>query len=286
MVKIISNKGLLSLIIILLILVIGLVYYFYTTDSDSDDSNSKKEQEQFVEFNSSSQKMISVQGTAVGPEDRTAVFLAFDNYSLLPSKVFSFHEWYMKNKLKVSKNAQSAFASTLYELAIRSGLEIGERHIHLQLPTFSKPGFDVEIKGKEKDFSIRNPYRYAVIFKVTIENQTPILQLFKNDSTEFKAPLVTVDNKVIPFDKVMLTAKGKNTLSANLSTVGANGAIIKVFVTPAGKTKQFLARDYYPPRSQTVVNGAAAPAKSPPISNDNLTNVAGNEEGTTIAEIN
>jgi len=206
-------------------------------------------------------KLFSIDRTQqlVGTPDIAAevskMLVTLDGYILQPNKVFSFNEWYSSQQLNSSNNAKSALASIIYEVAVRTGMEVGERYTHLTLPKFTNPGFDVEILDEQKNMSIRNPYRYSFQFQNTDVASTQAVNVLTN-AKSVQLPLISLDNKTLPFEKVLLADKRGG--GTDLPAGAVNGAIIKVFSVMGGQEKQLVSRDYYPSQAQIVLKGAGA----------------------------
>jgi hypothetical protein len=184
--------------------------------------------------------------------DVRKLLTALNNYVIPQNKVFSFEEWMDEQNVSVSEKAQSAVAGMIYEVAVRTAMETGERYTHLILPKFSLPGFDVEIRKGQKNLSIRNPYRYSLQIRLGVNDS---LEIFTN-AERSTFPKISIENKALPFERVLLAdRRGSGT---NLPQGGINGAVVKVFSVAENGEKQLVSRDYYPAQAQVVLKGAAS----------------------------
>ncbi len=186
------------------------------------------------------------------------ILAVFNNYQFESNKVFSYAEWISAADIDVqSATAHSLAASLLYELSVRTGMETGERFTHLKIPSYIKPGFDVQIAKGSKNLTLRNPYRFAIRVSTGTESNIPYLRVATNSSKAVKFPTIEVNEQTIPFEKVLISKK-RSSASKELSQAGVNGSIVKVHRILAGNKKEIVSRDYYPSRPQYILKSAAS----------------------------
>jgi len=182
-----------------------------------------------------------------------SVLAKIDGTVFEPNKVFSFSDWYQSSGLSINDSTKSLVASLVYEASVRLGMEIGERYTHLSLPTYIKPGFDVEIVNNSKDLTLRNPYLFSL--KLVKNNKVGNLgfSLYTNFAKDVTLPQITYESQIIPFKKVLLSKERATGLDAKYSTSGTNGLLFKVFSNHACKSKELISRDYYPAKPQFIL---------------------------------
>lgn len=205
-----------------------------------------------------SNKLLSVDRTeqlSAAPEldaEVKKILNVLNNHVIPPNKVFSFEDWFDEQKMTVSEKAKSAVAGMIYEISVRTAMETGERYTHLILPKFSKSGFDVEVRNGQKNLTVRNPYRYSIQLR---SGANIALDVYTN-AERVTLPKISIENKAIPFEKVLLA--DRRVSGTNLPQGAVNGSIVKVFSVIDSGEKQLVSRDFYPAQAQVVIKGAAS----------------------------
>ncbi len=257
MVKFSSLKSIVLITILLLLLSAAAILYFIYFNDNNDSFNQNNQTSNREVTDSFGDPIIQVKAKSGLQSNAQLASLTgdwanqFNGYQLQPNTVFSYLDWAKTVDQRTSDKVHSVLASFIYEGAVRFGLEIGERHTQMQVPLTVNEGFEAQIESGRKDLTIRNPFIYTLKFEFVQENNSLVLNVSTNSSKSVKLPEISLEKKVIPFEKVLLQNKraGGN---VSLSTNGVNGLVVKVFKTNDDGKKSIVSRDYYPAQPQYV----------------------------------
>ncbi|TVY10408.1 VanW family protein [Paenibacillus cremeus] len=176
---------------------------------------------------------------------------------LEPGKLFSYNTWFkdtQKGKTLEKKEAElSHLAGLLYETALRTGMKVGDRYAHSDIPAYAASGFDVEYVQDQKDLTFYNPFDFPITVGVTYNGDTPILTMNGTPSANWKAPKVTVNKESFSPDKVVLTdytLAGKGEVKRSDGLVGL---LVKVYADWKNDGKdELLYKDFYAPHPVVI----------------------------------
>lgn len=185
-----------------------------------------------------------------------------------PGKLFSFNTWLAevsKSKVPDKKEDElSHVASLLYEAALRAGMGIGERHPHLDNPSYAASGFDVEFQPEKKDFTFHNSLGIPIMVAITFNGETPIVTFNGTPKADWKAPKITVNKEVFTQDRILLTDFTIPSGGEVKRSDGAPGLLVKVYADVKNDGKnELLYKDYYTPRPVVIARGPTAEELKP-----------------------
>ncbi len=153
----------------------------------------------------------------------------------------------------------SHIAGLIHEAAVRFGMKIGEREIHLDLPAYAQAGFDVDYQPGTKDLSFYNPFDFEVLVGVVYMGDVPILTFSGAPSATYKAPKITVTKEPFQQEKQILTDFTLVGRGEVRRSDGAPGQMVKVFVDAKNDGKNELAyKDFYAPKPVVIARGPSA----------------------------
>ncbi|MBU7007925.1 VanW family protein [Phosphitispora fastidiosa] len=158
-------------------------------------------------------------------------------------------------------------SSTLYNVLLRAGINVTERHNHSLVVTYVPMGQDAAVAFGAKDLKFTNNLPCAVIIKASMTRDTVTLKLFGDSSLKKNIRIVNSTIKEYPFKIVY---KNDATLPKGQQTVASNGqngyrVVSKMLVYEGGalvESKQ-LPSSYYKPLDQ-VVNVGVKPVQAAP----------------------
>lgn len=158
-------------------------------------------------------------------------------------------------------------AGTLFNAALRAGLQIIERHRHSRPVEYLPAGMDATVDYGSLDLKLRNPYPYAVYIKAYAgSGKLTVLILGKRTDVHYKVRSEVV--KVIPPPVVV---KLDPSLPAGKKYIEQRGRSGYVTVTRRlayvdGKPlrEEVIYRDIYPPQPTIIKVGAPANPNRPP----------------------
>lgn len=164
--------------------------------------------------------------------------------SVIPAgQTFSYQEWMLESKAQIGEDGYSQLASLLLEIAVKAGLEVGERYVHAHLPDYANPGFDVAVSPRKQDLKLHNPYSFDVAWTMAIENGVPAARMIAQDEGEWTAPRIEVQRTDYLPDTVVLVDFGRSPPAK-----GDTGALVKVF-----DGNELLYKDFYPPKAEEML---------------------------------
>lgn len=155
------------------------------------------------------------------------------------------------------------FATALYELSLKTNMDVLERHSQKVVPSYAKAGIEVAVnKGKKQDFVLYNPDAFSYLIEAEIKNSQLVLalQFIKQEMTHdyivenianVKPRTVYRYNYKLPYGARQYVDSGKE---------GKKVEIYRVRVVD-GETeeKELMSRDYYPSSPKIVVLSSKEP---------------------------
>ena len=150
---------------------------------------------------------------------------------------FSYRQWRSSPEGEAVLS-DTPVASLLFETALRTGLETGERHIHARLPAGVRAGFDVRV-SEGRDLSFYNPYDFPVALIVTAGNGALAAEAVGQAPADWKAPEVSVSQPLVlePERVELISVDG-----SQIGTIAGNpGMLVKVYVNGRLSHKDFYA---------------------------------------------
>lgn len=173
-----------------------------------------------------------------------------------PDTLFSLNAWIKEvlknNKFETKEEELSHVAGLLYESALRTGLAVGERYPHQDLPDYAASGFDVFYSPDAKDLTIYNPFDFAVTAGVAYTGDVPIVYFAGTPTEKWKAPKIQVVKETFAPEKIVLS---DFSLPAGEVTRdnGKDGLLVKVYGDYLNNGQNVLiAKDFYAPHPQVI----------------------------------
>jgi len=158
-------------------------------------------------------------------------------------------------------------SSTLYNVLLRAGIEVKERHNHSLVVTYVPMGQDAAVAYGAKDLKFTNNLPCAIIIKTLMTRNTVTFKIFGDSSLKKNIRIVNSTIKEYPFKIVYKNdpnlSKGQQVVANN----GQNGyrVVSKMLVYEGGalvESKQ-LPSSYYKPLDQVVNVGVKPVPVSP-----------------------
>jgi hypothetical protein len=181
---------------------------------------------------------------------------------LEPGKLFSYNTWFAEQKAKTPEKKESELshiAGMLYEAAIRSGMKVGERHAHLDIPSYASAGFDVEYLPDKKDLTFYNSLGFAVSVGVIYYGESPALMFNGIPSPAWMAPKITVNKEAFTPERMLLTDFTLIGRGEVVRNEGVPGLLVKVYSDAKNDGKsELLYKDFYAPRPVIIARGPTA----------------------------
>ncbi|RNB90560.1 hypothetical protein EDM56_08630 [Brevibacillus fluminis] len=152
-------------------------------------------------------------------------------------------------------------ASTLYEAALRSGLEIRERHSHLQPQSYTTPGLDAAVWDGQLDLKLVNTFSHPVYIDAKIEQNRLFIRLY-GSKEDVRQTEVRVENvETFPANTVVLVDGQMHSYEQMDARPGVSGVLAQVFrftktdKVPTGTKQELVSKDYYRPIPKVVYIG-------------------------------
>lgn len=130
-------------------------------------------------------------------------------------------------------------SSTLFNVFLRAGLDIIERHHHSKPVHYVRPGLDATIRFGVKDLKMKNPYRFPVRLRLALSDSRLTVFLLTDRPLPFRYQLLT-ESENDPFPPGMSEQEIIPGVSITVfrRKIDADGKIIET---------RHLYNDYYPP---------------------------------------
>jgi len=173
----------------------------------------------------------------------TADLSVIKPYSIGAEQTFSFQEWMKISKLQPDENAFNQLASLFMETGLKAGLIVGERYIHLEMPEYANPGFDVSVTPKTRDLKMHNPYKFDVVWELSDDNGIPVAQMSGKAGSLWAAPKIEVKPTVFAPDTVVLIDFANTTPQR-----GREAQLVKVY-----EGSKLLYKDFYAPVEEELL---------------------------------
>ncbi|WP_438448153.1 VanW family protein [Gorillibacterium sp. sgz5001074] len=163
---------------------------------------------------------------------------------------FSMNEWVKQivkdKKVDLVEQDLSQLASLMYEAAIRSGMEAGERYLHKELPAYANPGFDVAYEPDRKDLTLLNPFENEVQAGITFNGSLPILHWSGTPVKGWAAPGLDVTKETFAPERILMVDYQLTGGGEVKRKDGKDGQLVKVYKLGKDKEpKTLLYKDYY-----------------------------------------
>ncbi|WP_136604237.1 VanW family protein [Paenibacillus dokdonensis] len=177
------------------------------------------------------------------------------NVEIRPNTQFSMNQWLELNKFekKLGKEGEDIAytASLLYEAAVKAGMEVGERHLHMQLPPYAAPGFDVYIEPVNHDLTFYNSLGCSILISVkkTIDGM-PQITFEGQPVSGWKQPQINVETKKYAPKNFEVTDVNLAPNAISVKSTGTEGMLIEI--TDGIRN---ISRDFYAPQPAVVMKG-------------------------------
>lgn len=200
-------------------------------------------------------KGLKVVSSAIGSvklsDESKSIFDRLDNAEFAVDVKFSLNDWLKSNGIDKSSAAGSDHisyvASLLYEAVLKAGFMIGERQVHLQLPEYAAPGFDVLIEPDKNDLTFINVNKFPVFVRVSYNEELPVISLEGSPPADWTARQVQVkETKYVP-DKLKLIDSRLVGAPVEKES-GAEGYIFEV----TDEQRNVISRDFYNPEPVVI----------------------------------
>jgi hypothetical protein len=178
-------------------------------------------------------------------------------------KLFSLQAWLTEvSKGKVAEQKAdeiSHVASLLYEAALRSGMQVGERYAHQDNPSYAAAGFDVDFQTEKKDLTFYNSLAVPITVGVIYNGETPVVTFNGTPKADWKAPKITVSKEVFVPENVFVTDFTLAGQGDAKRSEGLPGLLVKVFADEKNDGKNELKyKDFYAPHPIVIAKAPTA----------------------------
>lgn len=137
-------------------------------------------------------------------------------------------------------------STTLYNAALRGGLEIVERHPHRFCPNYVPPGLDAAVAFPNIDLRIRNPYSKPLVIRGKIDGNRLEVSL----TGPVDVPDVVISTAILKTSRPATKTLGTGS-SPWVRSPGKPGAEVEVIRSIAGEREK-ISRDSYPVMHRVV----------------------------------
>ncbi|WP_059051551.1 VanW family protein [Paenibacillus senegalimassiliensis] len=176
-----------------------------------------------------------------------------DELVIQAGNVFSLDQWFKElpdnGQAKPADTDLEQIGSILLQTGLQAGLEVGERATHSVLPATAEPGYDLEFRQGEQDFTLRNPHNYEVSGKVEVHGGQASFQWMGYGPSLWKKKEITVE--VEEFAQGDLKVEDHALVTKGRTIPGYPGRLIHVYAVSDGG-KELLYQNYYAPQANLV----------------------------------
>jgi hypothetical protein len=201
--------------------------------------------------------IVEVTGAVKVSAQQKAFFDKLNHLELKPHKQFSYSEWFagVEPKLndKPTEAAYSYSASLLYEAAVKSGFQTGERHLHQQLPEYASPGFDVFVRPGRNDLSLYNPKEFSARVSISYTDDVPRITLSAGAASGWKVVQSSIKQTYYKPENVDILDRSLALGTQAIHQAGQAGQLVEVTIGD-----QALSKDFYLP-SPTIIGHGPLP---------------------------
>lgn len=186
-------------------------------------------------------------------------------------------------------------SSTIYNAALRAGLEIVERHNHALAVTYVPLGHDATVAYGLQDFKFKNNTNYPIYIRAAAGSGQLTVNIYGHLNYKKKISLTSVTDKVIDFQEIVEIKGDMAPGTEEIEQKGVTGYVARSFRhyhdndDKIIKT-ELLATDYYKPANRIIYRGPSwqtPPKKDTTVGNDNNDNIHDNSaaNGSSDTEI-
>jgi hypothetical protein len=206
--------------------------------------------------------IVQVKGNSKINAQAKSFFDKINSLELKPQKQFSYNEWFATVKAELASTPEestySYLAALLYEAAVKSGFQVGERHLHQQLPAYASPGFDVFVIPESNGLSLFNPKEFIVLVQMTYADDFPVISLSALPEAGWKPVDSQIKQTKYAQEQVDISDQSLAVGTQEIKDPGKEGMLVEV--TVGG---QMLSKDFYLPLPIIVGHGPVPKDKQP-----------------------
>lgn len=198
--------------------------------------------------------IIQVKGSKKLDPLAVSFFGKINKIELQPQKQFSYNEWFGKVKDQLEsapkEDIYSYLAALLYEATVKSGFQVGERHLHQLLPSYTAPGFDVFVTPASNGLTLYNPKEFSVVVSISYSDDFPILTLSTDPKAAWKSDESQIKMTKYAPEKVEIADQSLAKGSQITKIPGKEGLLLEVSIGG-----QLLSKDFYLPIPTVIASG-------------------------------
>ncbi|MGD8188805.1 VanW family protein [Brevibacillus ginsengisoli] len=160
-------------------------------------------------------------------------------------------------------------ASTLYWAALRSNLQVNERHPHLHPQAYISPGLDAAVWDEKLDLRLQNSFKQPVYVDARVNGNMLSIRFYGNHEDKKQQQIVVTTPEKFQPKTVYMIDGNLQTGESREGQAGEEGVLVEVYradlvpQAPANQqnllgkkeNKIFLSKDYYRPTSRVVYIG-------------------------------
>jgi vancomycin resistance protein VanW len=146
-------------------------------------------------------------------------------------------------------------ATTIYNAALYSGLDVVERHPHSRLVTYVPAGRDATIATWRKDLKLRNPHQVPLMLRIVFVGGRLTASFWSVEDKNFQVQLHT-DSIPLDPETAVIKSAGRDGLRLQRGGKGVSVITRRSFRKGDVVTEKIISEDIYPPPSRILAGDA------------------------------
>lgn len=176
-----------------------------------------------------------------------------DELVIQAGNVFSLDQWFKElpddGQAKPADTDLEQIGSLLLQTGLQAGLEVGERATHPVLPAMAEPGYDLEFRQGQQDFTLRNPHNYEVSGKVEVHGGQASFQWMGYGPSLWKKREIKVEVEEFAQGDLKVEDHALGTKSRTIP--GYPGRLVHVYAV-SDDSMELLYQNYYAPQANLI----------------------------------
>lgn len=177
---------------------------------------------------------------------------------------FSLLKFMEKKNNSISAETNSMIATSLYNVILPTNIEIIERNISKQLPSYATLGFEAKVdRETNTDFVIANPNDFPFYVELSLQNGN-LYAALKGTKLLNKYTISVKDKETFKPKTIKQFHPQLAPTQTIVKQVGQEGLLVKVYRTTNDERGSFIredliAEDFYPPAYRVEITGLKVP---------------------------
>ena len=199
--------------------------------------------------------------------DLPEILDALNNQVIPSGQIFSLKEKIQKDNITSNEETIDLVASLLYSVILQTNYEIIERHSQQKIPNYLEAGIEAKVDmNSEKDFKFKNTNETPSILKISLKDNTLLVELFSVPNN-IKGEYQVLEKEAVTPRTIY---RYSSTMSAGEETLvqeGVPGLKVSVYRTVSDKqgpyeSQELVSTDYYPPTHRIIMKAVGVPNAS------------------------